>query len=174
MSEYDNELERIVAELNRAAAPVAQPGADWRPTTSSVDQMLAYAVQRGASDLLIIAGAPVTLRVNGVITPSGPPLSAEDSRNLLIPLLTKKQAEEFQQAKSLDFCFTRESLGRFRANIHHQRETIAGSIRLLPNQIPSLESLHLPPVLARLAERRQGLILVTGPTGCGKVPHWRR
>jgi len=168
MSEYDNELERIVAELNRAAAPVAQPGADWRPTTSSVDQMLAYAVQRGASDLLIIAGAPVTLRVNGVITPSGPPLSAEDSRNLLIPLLTKKQTEEFQQTKALDFCFTRESLGRFRANVHHQRETIAGSIRLLPNQIPSLESLHLPPVLARLAERRQGLILVTGPTGCGK------
>jgi twitching motility protein PilT len=125
-------------------------------------------VHLGASDLLIIAGAPVTLRVNGVITPSGPSLSADDSRNLLIPLLSKKQSEELQRAKSLDFCFTRDSIGRFRANLHYQRGTIAGSIRLLPGQIPTLESLHLPPILARLAERRQGLILVTGPTGCGK------
>jgi type II secretory ATPase GspE/PulE/Tfp pilus assembly ATPase PilB-like protein len=58
--------------------------------------------------------------------------------------------------------------GRFRVNIHHQRGTLAASIRLLPSKIPSLESLHLPPTLAKLAERRQGLVLVTGPTGCGK------
>lgn len=167
MFEYDNELERIVAELNRAG-PATLTGAEWRPTTSSVDQMLAYAVQRGASDLLIIPGAPVTLRVSGEITPSGPLLSAEDTRNLLLPLLSRKQSEEFQHARSLDFCFTRESIGRFRANLHYQRGTIAGSIRLLPGHIPTFESLHLPPILVRLAERRQGLILVTGPTGCGK------
>jgi twitching motility protein PilT len=62
----------------------------------------------------------------------------------------------------------RENLGRFRVNIHHQRGTLAASIRLLPSRIPSLESLHLPLSLAKLAERRQGLVLVTGPTGCGK------
>jgi len=62
----------------------------------------------------------------------------------------------------------RENLGRFRINIHYQRGTLAASIRLLPSKIPSLESLHLPPTLAKLAERRQGLVLVTGPTGCGK------
>ncbi|MGH9632854.1 MAG: type IV pilus twitching motility protein PilT, partial [Bryobacteraceae bacterium] len=71
-------------------------------------------------------------------------------------------------AKSVDFCFVREPIGRFRVNIHHQRGTLAASIRLLPARIPSLESLHLPAVLSRLAERRQGLVLVTGPTGCGK------
>src|SRR6202000_614290 len=85
------------------------------------------------------------------------------------PLLTASQADELQREKSLDFCFVRNSIGRFRANFHHQRGTLAASIRLLPAQIPSLESLHLPSVLAKLAERKQGLVLLTGPTGCGKT-----
>jgi twitching motility protein PilT len=68
----------------------------------------------------------------------------------------------------VDLCFSREGIGRFRANVHFQRGTIAGSVRLLPDKMPTLESLHLPPVLRRLAEARQGLVLVTGPTGCGK------
>jgi twitching motility protein PilT len=76
--------------------------------------------------------------------------------------------EELQKRKSVDLSFMRENLGRFRVNIHHQRGTLAASIRLLPSRIPSLESLHLPASLGKLAERRQGLVLVTGPTGCGK------
>jgi twitching motility protein PilT len=76
--------------------------------------------------------------------------------------------DELQKRKSVDLSFMRENLGRFRVNIHHQRGTLAASIRLLPSRIPSLESLHLPLSLAKLAERRQGLVLVTGPTGCGK------
>jgi twitching motility protein PilT len=63
----------------------------------------------------------------------------------------------------------RDPIGRFRANIHYQRGTLAASIRLLPAKIPTLESLHLPAAMARLAERRNGLVLVTGPTGCGKT-----
>jgi twitching motility protein PilT len=74
-----------------------------------------------------------------------------------------------REKKSVDLGFVREGLGRFRINIHHQRGTLAASIRLLPARIPSLEWLHLPPSLAKLAERRQGLVLVTGPTGCGKT-----
>jgi twitching motility protein PilT len=58
--------------------------------------------------------------------------------------------------------------GRFRVNLHYQRATVAGSFRLLPARIPTLESLNLPPVLSRLADRKQGLVLITGPTGCGK------
>ncbi len=74
-----------------------------------------------------------------------------------------------QNHKSIDFCFVRPSVGRFRTNFHHQRGTLAAAIRLLPEQVPSLESLHLPPALASLTERRQGFILLTGPTGCGKT-----
>jgi len=83
--------------------------------------------------------------------------------------LTTEQASELESRRALDFCFVRGALGRFRANFHYQRGTLAASIRLLPAQIPTIESLNLPPVLARLTERRQGLVLLTGPTGCGKT-----
>ena len=84
------------------------------------------------------------------------------------PLLTPAQTQELQRNRSVDLCFQREGIGRFRANIHYQRGTLAGSLRLLPERIPTLESLNLPPMLRRLSEARQGLVLVTGPTGCGK------
>jgi twitching motility protein PilT len=82
--------------------------------------------------------------------------------------LNAQQTQELQRSKSVDLCFSREGIGRFRANVHYQRGTIAGSVRLLPEKVPTLESLHLPAGLRRLAEARQGLILVTGQTGCGK------
>ena len=171
MSGYNDELSRIVAELNRAAArpPAGAPEATQRSLDGSLDQLLEHAGRRGASDVLFIAGVPLTLRIDGALaTPAGPPLSPDDVRNLLLPLLSPKQYEELQRNRSVDFCFTREPIGRFRANIHHQRGTLAGAVRLLPSRIPTLESLHLPASLARIAERRQGLVLVTGPTGCGK------
>jgi twitching motility protein PilT len=168
MPAYDDELELIVAELNRAVpGRAAQPGVPQ--STAGLDQLLGYAAGRNASDLLLIAGAPVALRVDGKLTPaSGPLLGAEETRSLLLPLLTPKQHQELQHNKSIDFCFSRESLGRFRANVHHQRGSLAGSIRLLPAHIPTFESLHLPATLQRLAEARQGLVLITGSTGCGK------
>ena len=135
---------------------------------ASLDQLLSQAVRKMASDLLLIAGAPPCLRIAGVLAPSGQPLDAEEIRKLLLPLLTVEQVHELQRAKSVDLCFSRDGIGRFRANVHHQRGTIAGSIRLLPEKIPTLESLHLPPILRRLAEARQGLVLITGQTGCGK------
>jgi twitching motility protein PilT len=170
MSEYDNELSKIVAELNRAAPSqkyaVARGGAQ---STASLDQLLHAAAARGASDVLLIAGAPAMLRVTGNLTPgAGAVLEADDVRGLVLPLLEPAQLDELQKRKSVDLSFVRENLGRFRVNIHHQRGTLAASIRLLPSRIPSLESLHLPLSLAKLAERRQGLVLVTGPTGCGK------
>ena len=169
MPGYDDELESIVAELNRAAPASRAAQADFPKNTAGLDQLLGYAAQRSASDLLLIAGAPVALRVDGKLTPAaGPLLGAEDTRNLLLPLLTAKQAQELQRVRSVDFCFSREAIGRFRANVHHQRGTLAGSIRLLPARIPTLESLHLPAMLQRLAEARQGLVLITGSTGCGK------
>jgi len=169
MSEYDSELSKIVAELNRAA-PGNKPVSRQPDLTASLDKLLSFAASRGASDVLLIAGAPAVLRVNGALAAgSGPPLEADDVRSVVLPLLTPPQLEELQKNRSADFSFLREGLGRFRVNLHHQRGTLAASIRLLPARIPSLESLHLPPALAKLAERRQGLVLVTGATGCGKT-----
>ena len=164
MVEYTDELSRLVEQLNRSATG-AKSG-----EKRSLDELLNTAVQRNASDIILIAGSPVTFRVNGsLIATAGTALTAEDLRNFLLPLLTPPQMEELQIQKCLDFCFLRNSIGRFRANIHHQRGTLAAAIRLLPAQIPSLESLHLPAGLATLADHRQGLVLVTGATGCGKT-----
>jgi twitching motility protein PilT len=166
---YEDELAQIVAELNRAAPSSQQSPKQYSAENlASLDQLLAQAVRKLASDLLLIAGAPACLRIGGSLSPTGQPLDAEEIRKLLLPLLTVEQNQELQRAKSVDLCFSREGIGRFRANVHHQRGTVAGSIRLLPEKIPTLESLHLPPILRKLAEARQGLVLITGQTGCGK------
>jgi twitching motility protein PilT len=111
----------------------------------------------------------VVLRVNGALTTGvGRVMSDSDVRGILLPILTAEQQKELQHRRSLDFSFVRKSIGRFRANFHYQRGTLAAAIRVLPEQVPTLEGLHLPPGLAHLAERRQGLVLLTGPTGCGK------
>lgn len=169
MGDYDNELSKIVAELNRAAPSQKYTPVRSGQSTASLDQLLHAAAGRGASDVLLIAGAPPMLRVTGNLTAGGSTaLDAEDVRGLVLPLLEHAQLEELQKRKSVDLSFVRENIGRFRVNIHHQRGTLAASIRLLPSRIPSIESLHLPPTLAKLADRRQGLVLVTGPTGSGK------
>jgi twitching motility protein PilT len=175
MPGYENELAQIVAELNRAAPGTrefrqdAAPQSLHRTDMASLDAVLTHAVRLGASDLLLIADVPVTLRVGGVLSHStGPPLTAEATRNLLLPLMTPAQSQELNRSKFVDLCFSRQGIGRFRANVHFQRGTVAGSVRLLPEKIPTLESLHLPPALRTLAEARQGLVLVTGQTGCGK------
>ncbi|MBI3694432.1 MAG: PilT/PilU family type 4a pilus ATPase [Acidobacteria bacterium] len=169
MSGYDNELARIVEELNRAAPSGAAKERVPAPSTS-LDQLLAYAGRQNASDLILVAGSAVALRVNGSLTPAaGPPLAPDEVRNLVLPVLEPQRYEELQKNKSVDFCFVRDPIGRFRANIHYQRGTLAASIRMLPARIPSLDSLHLPATLSRLVERRQGLVLITGPTGCGKT-----
>jgi twitching motility protein PilT len=174
--EYDDDLARLVADLNRTApssrareqtrAPVAPEA--FRGT-GSIDSLLAQASRANASDLLIVAGSPAALRVNGSLAGStGSALSSEDVNALLLPVMGAARYEELQRNRSVDFCFIRPDIGRFRANVHYQRGSLAASIRLLPAQIPTLESLRLPPALARLVERKQGLVVVTGPTGCGK------
>ena len=164
MDEHGNELSRLVDELNRAAAG-AKSG-----EKRSIDQLLASAVHSNASDIILVAGSPATLRVNGALmADSGPALSAEAIRGLLLTLLTPSQLQELQERKCVDFCFVRGTMGRFRANFHFQRGTLAASIRLLPAQIPTLETLHLPASLGMLTERRQGLVLLTGATGSGKT-----
>jgi twitching motility protein PilT len=174
MSEYENDLSQLVYELNRSV-PAAKSGSSEEAglgadKKSALDPLLTQAAERKASDIILVVGSGVTLRVNGVLTPAtGKVLTPEDLRRLLLPLLTSEQTKELETRRVVDFSFVRAGLGRFRANIHYQRGTLAASIRLLPGQMPTLESLHLPAILGQLIERRQGLILLTGPTGCGKT-----
>jgi twitching motility protein PilT len=165
---YEDELAQIVADLNRTAQASRAPAFESQ-SSASLDQFLNEALRRGASDILLVAGAPASFRVNGILSAgAGASLAAEDTKTLLLPLLAPSQAQDLQKNKSADLCFTRSGIGRFRANVHYQRGSLAGTIRLLPEKIPTLESLHLPASLRRFAEARQGLLLVTGPTGSGK------
>ena len=109
------------------------------------------------------------MRVGGRLElKAGHVLDGEEIRRFLVPLLSPGQARKLEQARSVDFCFSLKGMGRFRANVHFQRGTVAGSIRLLPLRVPTLAGLNLPPHLRKLAEARQGLVLVTGATGSGK------
>ena len=165
MSELAPDLNSLVNQLNRSRDP-GQPAPSGSP---QLDPLLAEAAQRGASDMLLVPGAAVALRINGgLVLTNRPPLADDEVRNLMGPLLTTRQHQELQRDKSVDFCFQRDGIGRFRANLHHARGNLAGCIRLLPARIPTLESLHLPASLGSLAKARQGLVLVTGSTGSGK------
>ena len=164
MAAHESDLSQIVYELNRTA-PENKPD-----KTATLDKLLALAAEQSASDVILVAGAPVAFRINGsLVLASSKPLSADELRSMLLPLLTTAQTTELETTRALDFCFVRGAMGRFRANLHYQRGTLAASVRLLPAQIPTIESLHLPPILARLMERKQGLVLLTGPTGSGKT-----
>jgi twitching motility protein PilT len=159
----ETDLSQIVYELNRSVPDIKSD------KTATLDKLLTLAAEQGASDIILVAGATAAFRINGSLVLATRPLPGDELRAMLLPLLTAAQAQELEVQRALDFCFVRGTIGRFRANLHHQRGTLAASIRLLPAQIPTIESLHLPPILGRLMERRQGLVLLTGPTGCGKT-----
>jgi twitching motility protein PilT len=164
MAGFENDLSELVYELNRSTTVVKSQD------RSRLDALLKQAVEQRASDVILVVGAAVTLRVNGQLAVvAGKALTDDDIRDLLLPLLSQGQAKELETSRSIDFCFVRPGSGRFRANLHYQRGTLAASLRVLPAQVPTVDSLHLPGVLMRLSERRQGLILLTGPTGSGKT-----
>ncbi len=168
MKQYDQELARLVEQMNRTTR-TGKPAMEPVGEGSGLDDVLATAARLNASDVILVANTPVAMRVSGALTLSpGEPLTNDGIRNWVLPLLEAGKYEELQKQKSVDFCFDRPGLGRYRANVHYQSGTLAASVRLLPARIPTLEMLHLPAHLARIAERRQGLVLVTGPTGSGK------
>ena len=164
------DLNQLVAALNQGSqAPALGLEKEQREPVSELAPYLRQAKELGASDLLLVAGAPMALRMGGHWHQRGSEaLDGDGIRSLLAPLLSPGQARELERARSVDFCFTMQGVGRFRANLHFQRGTLAGSIRLLPLRVPALASLNLPPTLRRFAEGRQGLVLVTGATGTGK------
>ncbi len=124
----------------------------------------------GASDLLITAGAPPIVRIDGDLFPVIPNmLTSEQTRKLAWSLLNETQQAMFEERRELDFSLAVTGSLRFRANIYYQKGAVAGAFRLIPRVIPPLDKLGLPPVVNEMTLRAQGLILVTGPTGSGKT-----
>jgi twitching motility protein PilT len=136
----------------------------------TMHELMDQAVKRRASDIHITAGLPPLLRVDGRLQPLDyEPLNPNECQRLIYDLLTDRQISDFENRHELDLSYGVSNLGRFRVNVYMQRGAVGAALRLIPSTIPSVDELNLPGnVLNELAQRTSGLILVTGPTGCGK------
>ena len=139
-------------------------------TAQDVDSLLSKAVAAGASDLHLHSGAPMLIRRHGELVPaSDRPLEPDQVKALLEPLLDAEQREELDRTGQVDLAFEVQPISRFRANVYREHHGWSGVFRAVPITAPSLESLGLPNTLARFANFHQGMVLITGPAGCGKT-----
>jgi len=138
--------------------------------TFNLRSLLEEMIQKDASDLHITAAERPKLRVDGDIVDSSAieVLTPKDTLQLAYSVLTENQKKRFETDDELDFSFGIQNLARFRGNVFKQRGCVAMVIRMIPFNVRTFQELGLPPVIAKLAERPRGLILVTGPTGSGK------
>ena len=134
-----------------------------------IDELLKTAVERDASDIHIKAESPPLLRIYGELIPMDlPPLSIEEAKRLSFVILSEKDREAFEQQWELDLGYDLPGLARFRVNLFVQRGMVGSVFRIIPLHVQTIEELALPEVCRHFAERPRGLVLVTGPAGCGK------
>jgi len=134
-----------------------------------LDDYLRHAAELKASDLFIRANAVPASRVHGRIRNLDfPMLDGEESRRLAYSKMSGRQIEEFERHHEMDLAFTLPGVSRIRTSVYMQKGTVASVNRLIPLDIMSLDQLGMPPTLAEFTKSRNGLVLVTGPTGCGK------
>ena len=179
----DPQLEALVRELNDAevATNEARAATAWPspnvPEGNPLEALLIDMAQRGASDLLIVAGAPPVFRIGGRLARTADaPLATDDIHALLATLVTPRLREKIDADGAADFSLRLSRAAsdedrrawRFRVNVHRQRGTLAAAIRALPTEVPTLQQLRLPLSLAELVKPQRGLVLVCGPTGAGK------
>ncbi|MBJ7347819.1 MAG: type IV pilus twitching motility protein PilT, partial [Thermoleophilaceae bacterium] len=139
-------------------------------TTIDFAQVISTMVERGASDLHITAGAPPTLRERGALRPMPgfPPLTPNQTRELIYGILSNDQRQRLEEHLQLDFAYSVPQLARFRINCYFQRNALSAAFRLIPAEIKTIEELGLPKVLHEFVDKPRGIVLVTGPTGSGK------
>lgn len=135
-----------------------------------VEILLEEVVKKKASDLHLQVGLPPMLRIDGSLMPvsGAEPLSDEAVETLIFAILDEDQKQILLKDKEFDFSFAFGDMGRFRVNAFHERGNLAAALRLIPNEILTIEQLGLPPVVTKFADYPRGLVLVTGPTGSGK------
>src|SRR5687768_465462 len=136
---------------------------------ATLPELLKTLVDNNGSDLHITTNTPPQIRVHGHLRPLDlPVLGPAETKALAYSVLTDAQKKRFEETLELDFSFGIRSIARFRCNVFNQRGSVAAVYRVIPEVIKSFHELGLPQVIATLAERPRGLVLVTGPTGSGK------
>ncbi len=133
-------------------------------------EVLRRMVESRASDVHLTAGFPPAIRDKGRIVPleGFPKLSPQDTREVVFSILNDDQRKRFENNKQLDFAYAIPNVARFRVNCFMQRGSVSAAFRLVPHEMPGLDSLGVPQVLRELTKRPRGFVLVTGPTGSGK------
>ena len=134
-----------------------------------LDRLFKLMADKQASDLFISCGAPINIKINGVVSPiSTQPMDVESVRRVAYELMTKDQAREFENEMEMNLSYLDRAVGNFRINIFRQRGTISMVIRYVRSYVPAFEELRLPPVLLNLVMEKRGLVLIVGATGSGK------
>jgi twitching motility protein PilT len=174
------DLEALLRELHgedaapphAAARPVARSIAPAEPSgveRGRLDAWLRTLAERRASDLLLVAGAPAAIRVDGrVVVLGGPPLDGATIEAAVLEALPEHAAAQYRGAGIADASYRLVNAGRFRINLHRERGRAAAAIRVLPTDVPKLSTLQLPPGVEALSKLSRGLVLIGGPTGSGK------
>jgi twitching motility protein PilT len=135
----------------------------------AVADILRLAIKKGASDALVTAGAPPTLRIEGDLHHvKSPPLRPHETQRMVYDILTDEQIATFEREKELDFSLGLGEEHRFRINCYWQRDAVGAAFRVIPREIPDLAELGVPAKMRDLVLSHQGLMLITGPTGHGK------
>lgn len=135
-----------------------------------IELLLEEVIKKKASDLHLQVGIPPMLRVDGALTPVAHAfaLTEDTIEALVFAILDEDQKQILLKDKEIDFSFAFGDLGRFRVNAFHERGNIAAAMRLIPNEVLTVEQLGLPQIVSKFADYPRGLVLVTGPTGSGK------
>jgi twitching motility protein PilT len=166
MSAPENNLDRLADELQRQSGAVPVRVA----TGARLDAWLRVVADRGASDLILLAGEPPTLRVDGLIVrTTGAEIDGVDVEQMVLPELPPHAQRAYRDTGIADGSYRVPGIGRFRVNLHRERGRPAACIRMLPKKVPVLASLDLPPGTEQLSRIQRGLVLIGGATGSGKT-----
>jgi twitching motility protein PilT len=166
MESPDNEaIDQLIAELHASTGSANAATGD----TGKLERWLRILVEAGGSDLLLVPGAPPSIRVDGRVRPLAEgPVDGVDVEEAVLPALPPHARKSYRQTLIADGSFRVSDLGRFRINLHHERGRAAAAVRALPTRVPKLATLSLPPSINLLAKLPRGLVLIGGPTGSGK------
>jgi len=161
----DDDIDRLILELNATSAPGQGAG-----DLARIERWLRLLSSRNGSDLLLVAGAPPSIRVDGRVQPLAEgPLDGVDIEDAVLAALPPHARRIYRDVHIVDASFRIGGVGRFRINLHRERGRAAAAVRLLPQRVPRLNTLGLPPSVDLLAQLPRGLVLIGGPTGSGKT-----
>ncbi|MGQ0737166.1 MAG: type IV pilus twitching motility protein PilT [Acidobacteriota bacterium] len=162
----DDDLNALISALNESSAPDRTA----RDVSGQVEPLLAQVVASRGSDLLLVAGAPPAIRVDGAVRRlEGALLDGADIEEMVLPLLPPHARQHYHDRQAADGSLRVPALGRFRINLHRERGRAAAAIRVLPPRVPRLADLNLPAEVDALSALPRGLVLVGGATGTGKT-----